>query len=51
MSVVEKKRLIMLLLELSSVEELEIMLSGDFNEFAKDCIREEILKRHGELGV
>lgn len=47
MSTEQSKRFITVLLRPSTLEDLEKMLSENFSEFTKNCIREEIEKRKG----
>ena len=47
MSTEQSKRFITVLLRPSTLEDLEKMLSENFSEFTKNCIREEIAKRKG----
>lgn len=47
MSTEQSKRFITVLLRPSTLEDLEEMLSENFSEFTKNCIREEIEKRKG----
>lgn len=43
----QSKRFIEVLLRPSTVKDLEGMLSENFSEFTRNCIREELAKRKG----